>query len=333
MIRAVRRRELLSLVLVALAGGCDFLNPNELKDPGPITVSWKLGLEGGGAVTCDGVGASRVQLIADSAKPSFEMPIDVACTAAEGELRPLEDGDHVVKARLLNEQGATLVRAAPTNLKVERGRRQKVQIQFVVRPRAVVLDWTLSSSLGRRSCDQAGATSVELSLRSQAGIVPRVERFPCAEGTAIGSSLQAGTYAASARLVGIDGLHVSGVDIGPFSVEGTRPVDVGAILFRVAMVRLNWRIQQISTGMTAACADVGAETVEIQATRLGDAPPRKFSFRCAEERSESPALPIGTYKLEARLGAADGRLLATATASADLRAAGALGPDLVFALP
>jgi hypothetical protein len=155
------------------------------------------------------------------------------------------------------------------------------------------------------SCQDAGTTTVELTMTNLSSKRTWVNKFPCDARGGESEPLPGGRYTVHIALKNQAGMEVSSNE-GEFSLVASGLTDLGVLVFEIQSFQMSWTIAQ--GGQSRACQDVGAQTVNL-VTRLNSEPEVTYQFPCAAGAGFSPAIRTGTYSVKPQLISGTGAVL------------------------
>jgi len=170
---------------------------------------------------------------------------------------------------------------------------------------AFAVSWNLAYVAGGQlvSCADAGTPTVQLQARHLQSQNAYTTSFPCADLGGVSEVLPSGPYEVTLSLLDALGRPVSAIANGPFDISRRRLTRLPDTQFQIQAWDLAWIISGTDPtgGMSIlACADVGAQTVELF-TRLGSEGPEMFEFDCGLGQGTSQAIRTGNYAYQVRL--------------------------------
>jgi hypothetical protein len=185
-------------------------------------------------------------------------------------------------------------------------------------PPAFVMEWSLGrvGAGGPVGCEEAGTPMVRLALRHLVSSMVVTERFPCAAGAGVISTLPTGDYEVTAALEDQQRRAVSQFVSGPYTVR-PGPPSRQRIEFQIQSFEIDWVLVRGSAALT--CAAAGAEVVQLTA-QLGSESPETFRFPCQAATGETTAIRLGQYNLRLQLRSGTDSVLSE-TAAMPLRVA------------
>jgi len=323
------------MALVALAAGaaCSFGGDEDAS----VSVRWSLQYEDGVEATCQGAQAPTVLLYAESQTLDFASEVDWDCARGVGRVSDLPPGRYSFTLELLNADGGVVTLSEPFVRTVREGDIESLDpVVFVLRRYSFFADWQVSN-VGETdpeaavACETLGGVTVSFLAQEVSTGAVQIFDFPCSDFGMLTPELP-GSHRFTVRLLDANGRSLSQTDLGTLRATAGGPQDLGFITFEVQSFLARWRIQR--QGLPVSCGQVGASSVELQATLAGETTPFVFQFPCEQSGGATTGVPAGSYVMAARLlDAAGGEL-----AGLDLPAfeasevSRAVLPDIVFQL-
>ncbi len=157
------------------------------------------------------------------------------------------------------------------------------------------------------ACADAGVTTVNMVARNLTTATDYSFDFDCVNYGGQTPVLPSGQYAVTLRLLRADGVEVSSIALpfagqGPITVNSRRLTYVGAIIFEIQSLQLEWEIVRPAgdVELVLSCAQAGASQVQMTAA-ISNLVPFVFNFPCDDHAGLTQALPVGTYNLTLQL--------------------------------
>jgi hypothetical protein len=198
-------------------------------------VAWTLErVDDGTPTTCVAVGGATMDLDVLNVDTNVAYHDTFTCAALTGVGQALPPGTYSVAMRLRDSAGTLLSEAiAPTTYAITAGCTTdlgSVPFQAVVTTpdQYLTLSWTIDRppNSARLSCSDANAAKVELDAGQT------TFQWPCSDGKAATTTLAAGTYPVTIKLLDPQGTALSVTSTMNVTID-TQPVDIGRVLFDI----------------------------------------------------------------------------------------------------
>ena len=286
---------------------------------GKLSATWSI-LLNGSAATCANVRGDTVEIVTTPSGGGGGTIDRFRCTDLAGTTGTFAAGNYTVTVRLVDAASQILDSSDLGSVAVTAGMTQALGNQTFSINRVLTgtfsLSWNIVVGTADTLCFDVGASTLEFEATLEGPGATVRATFDCADHLDTTPEFTPGNYDILVRLRDGDRNPLAQRNLGgPFAITAGSNNDLGNVTFFLpegsGRIGFTWTILQ--GGLDATCADVGAQTIEIDTTPTANPNMTVDLFDCSTSGGVIDALAPGDYDLTVYLLDSGGQTVSVAT--------------------